>query len=78
MDFIYPPYLFLLVAEGLSRDIYQEITLAHLEGVKIIRNITVSHLFFVDNILLFGNGSMIEGQVINDNLYIFSLQQGWP
>ncbi|KAA3462160.1 reverse transcriptase [Gossypium australe] len=55
------PYLFLICTEGLSRLIKMAKTEGKLEGTKVGRgNIMVSHLFFADDSMLFGEAS-IEG-----------------
>jgi hypothetical protein len=52
------PSLFLLVAKGLSRYISSLSEYGALKGIKIGRNIILTHLIFVDDVLIFGNGSL--------------------
>jgi hypothetical protein len=51
------PLLFLLVVEGLSRLINQEKYGGGFQGIHIGGRLYISHLLFVDDILLFVNGS---------------------
>jgi len=46
------PYLFLLVAEGLSRAILKARRQRKLLGIKIGRRGQITHLLFVDDVLL--------------------------
>jgi hypothetical protein len=50
------PLLFLIVAKGLSREINDAKITKALKGIKIGGSIFLSHLFFVDDILLFNDG----------------------
>jgi hypothetical protein len=54
------PFLFLLVAEGLSRCIQEEKSRRLVQGVLVGRRVSISHLLFVDDIILFFYGSMSE------------------
>jgi hypothetical protein len=58
--------------EGLSRALHREKNQGLLNGVKIVGDLSISHLLFVDDILLFGLGSVREGQVLKDILNVFS------
>ena len=51
------PLLFLLVAEGLGKILREEKITSELKGVLVEKNLTVTHLLFVDDVLLFRNGS---------------------
>eukprot|EP00253_Pinus_taeda_P022219 PITA_22219 len=54
------PLLFLLVAEGLSRLIHKARRLNKIKGIEVAINLYISHLLFVDDILIFSNGSHNE------------------
>ena len=58
--------------EGLSRLISKEKEEHRLEGIKISMVLRISHVLFVDDVLLFGKGTMEEWQVCKDILDIFS------
>jgi len=51
------PNLFLLAAEGLSQLLISVKRRGDLKGIEIATNLFISHLLFVDDILLFSNGS---------------------
>jgi hypothetical protein len=52
------PLLFMLVIEGISRLLghYKEEGL--FVGIKITKNFNISHLLFVDDVLIFGRGRL--------------------
>eukprot|EP00253_Pinus_taeda_P010417 PITA_10417 len=54
------PLLFLLVAEGLSRLIHKARREGKVKGIEVAINLFISHLLFVDDILIFTNGSSNE------------------
>eukprot|EP00253_Pinus_taeda_P022728 PITA_22728 len=54
------PLLFLLVAEGLSRLIHKARRTNKIKGIEVAINLYISHLLFVDDILIFSNGSHNE------------------
>ena len=56
-DYPLSPYLFLLVVEGLSRAINDAKRQRKIRGVKIGRNKVLTHLLFVDDVILFCFGS---------------------
>lgn len=49
-----PPLLFILVMEKLSLKIRKGVSTGDFEALKISKHISVSHSFFVDDILLMG------------------------
>eukprot|EP00253_Pinus_taeda_P008007 PITA_08007 len=54
------PLLFLLVAEGLSRLIHKARRTDKIKGIEVALNLYITHLLFVDDILIFTNGSVPE------------------
>eukprot|EP00253_Pinus_taeda_P007952 PITA_07952 len=54
------PLLFLLVAEGLSQLIHKSKRAGKVFGIEAAVNLFITHLFFVDDILIFSNGSLVE------------------
>lgn len=52
------PLLFLIVMEGLSRLIASEKRVGRLKHIKITKQCSVSHLLFVDDILIFLDGGI--------------------
>ena len=51
------PLLFLLIAEGFSRMIKELAEHGDIVGIEVAARIFITHLLFVDDILLFGGGS---------------------
>jgi hypothetical protein len=70
------PLLFLLVAEGLNRALTQRKTTGELTGIKITQALSLTHLLFVDDVLLFNGGSRREGETLRDILSLFSKATG--
>eukprot|EP00253_Pinus_taeda_P030057 PITA_30057 len=54
------PLLFLLVAEGLSQLIHKARREGKIKGIEVATNLFISHLLFVDDILIFTNSEQIE------------------
>eukprot|EP00253_Pinus_taeda_P006109 PITA_06109 len=54
------PLLFLLVAEGLSRLIHKAKREEKVKGIEVAINLYITHLLFVDDILIFTNGNHNE------------------
>lgn len=65
------PLLFLLVMEGLSRCLIEEMDRGRLRGIMITDNCTLTHLIFVDDIIIFLNGSIGDSTVVNIVLRLF-------
>ena len=65
------PLLFLLIAEGLSRLIKELADKGDIVGLEAAAGIFITHLLFVDDILLFGGGSIPEWRAIKGVLDIF-------
>jgi hypothetical protein len=66
------PLLFLLIIEGLSRDIQEQVRAKKIEGIPMARGLYITHLMFVDDIILFGNDSFGEWILYKDLLELFS------
>eukprot|EP00253_Pinus_taeda_P031126 PITA_31126 len=54
------PLLFLLVVEGLSRLIHKARRTDKTKGIEVAINLYIKHLLFIDDILIFSNGSYNE------------------
>ena len=52
------PFLFLLVAEALSKIIHKAKLDGAIKGIKVSTTEEVTHTFFVDDVLLFGEGTI--------------------
>ena len=48
------PLLFLLVIEGLSKNIQDGKTKGMIKGIKLCKNLSIMHFLFADDVLLFG------------------------
>jgi hypothetical protein len=65
------PYLFLLVLDGLSRAIFEATRLHSFQGVHMGRIEHLTHLLFIDYILLCCHCVEVEGRVLKDLLDLF-------
>jgi hypothetical protein len=65
------PLLFFLIVEGLSRFLKKLVEEGRLEGVLVANGVRITHMLFVDDVILFGKGSFQEWQVFKDALNIF-------
>lgn len=63
--------LFMLVVEVLSRLINQEKEEVKLEGVKVSMVLKITHLLFMDDVMISGKGSLFEWPVYKDILEFF-------
>jgi hypothetical protein len=70
------PLLFLLVAEGLSRAIAAEKRSGSFPGINISNTLHITHLLFVDDILVFSAGTRGEADNLNNTLKLFSKATG--
>jgi hypothetical protein len=59
------PILFLLVVEGLSRAILEQVGGNKIKGIPVARGINITHIMFVDDIILFGIGNIMKWEVYN-------------
>eukprot|EP00253_Pinus_taeda_P017420 PITA_17420 len=65
------PLLFLLVAEGLNQLIHKSRREGKIKGIEAAVNLFISHLLFVDDILVFTNGSINELKELKNILELF-------
>lgn len=70
------PLLFILVVEGLSRAIIWARENGQIKGIHVGGNIFITHLLFVDDILLFSGGSRRYLCRLNDILSFLSTTSG--
>lgn len=65
------PFLFLIVMECLSRLIYHEKQNGRLSGLKIIDQCYPTHLMFMDDVLIFLDGSIRDSIILENILATF-------
>eukprot|EP00253_Pinus_taeda_P017008 PITA_17008 len=70
------PLLFLLVAEGLSRLIHKARRTNKTKGIEVAINLYIFHLLFVDDILIFSNGSHNELKELKSIFELFMKATG--
>lgn len=70
------PLLFLLVMECLSRLIYHEKQNGRLSGLNITDQCFLTHLLFVDDVLIFLDGSIRDSTTLDKILAIFYRSTG--
>ncbi|KAA3474503.1 reverse transcriptase [Gossypium australe] len=71
------PYLFLICAEGFSRLISKAKVEGRLKGTKVGRgNVAVSHLFFADDSMMFGDASTEGASNMNAIIKEYELVSG--
>ena len=70
------PLMFLLVIEGLRKCIIDETSRGILKGIKLLEKCVITHILFVDDIILFLNGSLSDSTVIKAILILFCSTTG--
>jgi len=65
------PLLFLLIMEGLSRTIRENCRQRCIRGIKITDECTLTHLLFVDDVLILLNGAIWDTTSLHRSLGIF-------
>ncbi|XP_031101801.1 uncharacterized protein LOC116005700 [Ipomoea triloba] len=71
------PYLFNLVMERLAYDIHNKVSTGTWKPIRICRGgIGISHLFFADDLMLFGEASEIQATTMVECLNNFSAASG--
>ena len=68
--------LFLLVAEGLNKALLEAKKLGDFRGIKVRTKLFLSHLLFVDDILLFCNGLHKDAKNLREVLDLYCLANG--
>jgi hypothetical protein len=83
------PLIFLLVIEALSRMMTQAVAIGTFQGLKVVVSTFISHLMFVDDVLILGSGKLeywmtlktilsnfcaATGMTINCHKYVFIVQ----
>jgi hypothetical protein len=64
-------FLFLLDVEGLSRAILEAKRLGSFSGIKISQTLQITHLLFVDDVLIFSFGSRRDVETLKKHLKSF-------
>jgi hypothetical protein len=70
------PLLFLLVAEGLSKAIDTTTRAGNFQGIQVAPGMRITHLLFVDDVLIFCNGRVGDAEILADILNLFRLATG--
>jgi hypothetical protein len=70
------PLLFLLIVEGLSRLLLEQVDAKNIGGILVARGIRITHLLFVDDVVLFGIGSKSEWETYKKVLDLFCKATG--
>lgn len=71
------PYLFNLVMEWLSMDIQNEVARGHWKPITLNRGgVGISHLFFADDLMLFGEATEDQARTIMECMSRFSAMSG--
>eukprot|EP00253_Pinus_taeda_P016597 PITA_16597 len=70
------PFIFVLMAEGLSRLLHHAITSQTIKGIVLHRLSPLSHQQFVDDTMLFGHPSFAEAKSFKAMLELFSEASG--
>ena len=65
------PLLFILIIESLSRIILDAQQKGHIKGFQYSPNMSVTHLLFVDDVILFGIGTVSEWGSYKEGLDLF-------
>ena len=68
--------IFLLVIKGLSRLIIKSKEKGLLRGIKVTPHIFITHLLFVDDVVLFGVGTTVEWHIFQNILNLFCRDTG--
>jgi hypothetical protein len=67
------PLLFLLVAESISHFLTEAKVGGRFSGIKISNGLAITHLLFVDDILIFCDGLKRDADILTEGLTLFKL-----
>lgn len=70
-DYPLPLFLFLLIAESLSRLLHQARSEGSIKGVKVTDHVVLTHLLFVNDVLLFSESTVQEWRTFKSLLNLF-------
>jgi len=70
------PLLFLLVAQGLSRAIENAVRVGDFQGKHLTISMKITHLLFVDDVLIFCSGQRWDAEVLAKILSLFRSATG--
>jgi hypothetical protein len=70
------PFLFLLITEGLSRAVKEFKREGAIKRIKVGRSLSLSHLLFVDDVILFGLGIVREAEKYKKILDLYCRARG--
>jgi hypothetical protein len=70
------PLLFLLIVEGLVESLRDWLMMVDLKDILVANGFRITHLLFVDDVILFGKGYLQEWQVFKDALDLFCNASG--
>jgi hypothetical protein len=70
------PLLFLLVSESLSKALDAAARAGTFQGISVSSGLKLTHLLFVDDILIFCNGKAGDAEILADILVLFRLAIG--
>lgn len=70
------PLLFILIIESLSLIILDAQKMGHIKGIKLSPGLSITHLLFVDDVILFGLGTVEEWLAYKEALDLFSSATG--
>jgi hypothetical protein len=68
------PYLFLLVVEGINQLINEEKIQRFIQGIRVGGTKSLPHSLFVNDVLLFYMGFMVEGKNYRDILHLYRME----
>lgn len=70
------PLMFLLIVESLRKLFHMEKIEGNIRGIKIARVLSITHLLFLDDAVLFGTGSIEEWNTYKNLLDLFCSATG--
>jgi hypothetical protein len=71
------PLLFLLIVEGLSRSLLEQVGAKNIVGIPVARGLRITHLMFVDDVILFGISCKTEWETYKKVLDLFCKATVW-